>query len=55
MVWIRIGYETMIRKSEGKGRLEDLSIGGRILLKCFITTWWTGFIWIKRGSSGGLL
>jgi hypothetical protein len=35
--------------------LEDLGIDGRILLVCIITIWWTGFIWIKMGSSDGLL
>jgi hypothetical protein len=45
VVWIRISYKTMIRNSEGKVHLEDLGIDGRVLLKCFITIWWTGSRW----------
>jgi hypothetical protein len=37
---------------------EDLKVGGRIMLKRILDKWdgvvWTGFIWLRIGTSGGL-
>jgi hypothetical protein len=39
--------------------LEDLGIDGRIILKCISGKWgwkvWIEFIWLRIGTSGGLL
>jgi hypothetical protein len=39
--------------------LEDLRMGGRLILKFVVKgkdgRKWTGFIWLKMGTSGGLL
>ena len=39
--------------------LEDLVIEGRIILKCISMKWneeaWTGLIWMRIGTGGGLL
>jgi hypothetical protein len=40
-------------------RLKDPGIDGRIILKCFFKKWdggaWTGLIWLRIGTGGGLL
>jgi hypothetical protein len=39
--------------------LEDLGIGGGIILKCIFNKWnggaWSGLIWLKIGTGGRLL
>jgi hypothetical protein len=39
--------------------LEDVGVDGRIILKWIWEKYgenmWTGFIWLRRGTSGGLL
>ena len=39
--------------------LEDPDVGGRIILKWISKNWdeeaWTGLIWLRIGTSGGLL
>jgi hypothetical protein len=43
---------------EERNHLEDLDIGGRIILKWILERQdevvWTGLIWLRIGSSGGL-
>jgi hypothetical protein len=38
---------------------QDLDVRGRIILKLVLEKWdeliWTGLIWVRVGSSGGLL
>jgi hypothetical protein len=44
---------------KGRDHLEDLSIDGRIILERILGKYdgniWTGFIWLRIGTSGGLL
>jgi hypothetical protein len=44
-------------KSEAKNHLEDLGVDGRIILKWILNgvMVWTGFRWLRTGSSGRLL
>jgi hypothetical protein len=39
--------------------LKDVGIDGRILLKWFLKKYnvraWTGFIWLRTGTGGGIL
>jgi hypothetical protein len=43
----------------GTDHLEDLGVDGSIILKCVIKKRereaWTGFIWLRIGTGGGLL
>jgi hypothetical protein len=52
-------YTSLVAKPESKSFLVDLSVDGRIILKCIVKKYgvkmWTGFIWIRIKSSGGLL
>jgi len=44
---------------EGKKRLEDLDVDGKIILKWIFESWieeaWTGLLWLKIGTGGELL
>jgi hypothetical protein len=56
---MRNAYKIFVGKYEGKNHLEDISLGGKILLewimgeKCGKVL--NGFIWLRIGTSGGLL
>jgi hypothetical protein len=48
-----------VGKAEGRNHLEDLGIDGRIILIWIFEKWnrrtWTGSIWLRIGTGGGLL
>jgi hypothetical protein len=58
-VWGRGAYRASVGKSEGTNRLEDPGVDGRIILKCIFERFdgmaWTGSIWPRIGTGGGLL
>jgi hypothetical protein len=43
----------------GRDHVEDLGIDGRIILECIVRKQsgkiWAGFIWLRIGTSGGIL
>jgi hypothetical protein len=55
--WGRYEMHTEFQSKNLKGRdhLEDLSIDGSVILKCVLKKYgvrmWTGFIWLRIGSS----
>jgi hypothetical protein len=60
MAEIRNAYKIVIGKREGKrDHAEDLGVDGRIILECLLGKYGgnvlTGFIWLRIGTSGGLL
>jgi hypothetical protein len=48
-----------LRNEKERGHLEDLGIDGREILKVSLWWWdekaWAGFMWVRLGTSGGLL
>ena len=52
-------YSDLVNNPERKMALEDLKMGGRLISKFVVKgkdgREWTGFIWLKMGTSGGLL
>jgi hypothetical protein len=54
----RGAYRVLVGKPEGKRYLEDRGIDGRII-RWIIRKWdrgaWTGLIWLRVGTGGGLL
>jgi hypothetical protein len=55
----RGAYRALVGKPEGKNHLIDPEIDGRIILKRIFKkqngTAWTGSIWPRIGTDGGLL
>jgi hypothetical protein len=48
----------LVERLEGRSHLEGAGIDGRIILKCIFKKWhgaWTGLIWLRIGTGGGLL
>jgi hypothetical protein len=48
-----------VGKPEERDHLEDPGIDGRIILRWIVRKWdlraWTGSIWLRIGTGGGLL
>jgi hypothetical protein len=55
----RNAHRILVGKLERKSPQEDLDVGGRIILKWILERHdgvvWTGLIWFRIGTSGGLL
>jgi hypothetical protein len=52
-------HKIFLSEREERDHLEDIGIGGRIILKCILEKCdervWTGFVWRKIGIIGGFL
>jgi hypothetical protein len=52
-------YRILVRRHEGRGHSEDLSLVEAITLGWILGEYgekvWTGFIWLRTGTSGGIL
>jgi len=55
----RGAYRVLVGRHEGKKPLGISGIDGRVILKRILKTWdaepWTGLIWPRTGTGGGLL
>ena len=55
----RAAYRVLVGRPEGRNHLEDPGVDGRIILKCNFKKWvgeaWSGLIWLRIGTGGGLL
>jgi hypothetical protein len=56
---MRNAYKTLVANLEGREHSEDLGVYGKIILKWILGKWcgklWTGCIWLRIGTTGGLL
>jgi hypothetical protein len=56
---VRNAYNILVGKTEGKIYLEDLAVDGRMMLEWTLgkqlENMWTGCIWLRIGTSGGVL
>jgi hypothetical protein len=59
MAEMRNAYNILVGKPEGKNHLEDLDVDRKMILEWIVGTWdvkvWTGCMWHRIGTSGGLL
>jgi hypothetical protein len=57
-VWGRGSWRFFVGRPE-RDHLEDLGVDGRIVIKCIFKKYygeaWTGLIWFRLGTGGGLL
>jgi hypothetical protein len=55
----RGAYRVLVGIAEGKSYLEDSGVDGRVILRRMFRKWdvgaWTGLIWLRIGTGGGLL
>jgi hypothetical protein len=55
----RNAYRTLVGKPEGQRPLGNQEVSGWIILKSIVERYcrvvWTGWIWLRLGTSGGLL
>jgi hypothetical protein len=48
-------YSILVGKPEGRDHMEDQGIDGRIIFEWIFGKLWTGFFWIRTGTSSELL
>jgi hypothetical protein len=52
-------YRILVGRPEERNHLEDRGVDGRIIIKWLFKEWdggaWTGLIWLRIGTGGGLL
>jgi hypothetical protein len=52
-------YRILVGRPKGRSHLEDPGVDERIILNCILKNWdgwtWTGLIWLRIGTGGGLL
>jgi len=51
----RGAYRVLMERHEGKRRLRRTRRRWEVILKCIFKRTWTGFIWLGKGTGGGLL
>jgi hypothetical protein len=57
-LWGRYVHRVLVGRPEGKNYLKDPHVDGRLLSKWIFKKWdgaWTGLIWLRIGTGGGLL
>jgi hypothetical protein len=56
---MRNSCQILVGKPEGKRQLKDLVVDAKIILEWALRKYggmvWTGFIWLRIGTNGGLL
>jgi hypothetical protein len=56
---VRNAYKVQTENLNGTDRFGDLGVDSTTILKWFLkrqgVKMWTGFMWLKKGTSGGLL
>jgi hypothetical protein len=56
---MRNAYNILVGNMKERDLSEDLSVDGKIILECMLEKYsgmlWTGFIWLRIGTSGGVL
>jgi len=48
-------FKVLVINQKGRDHLEDLVVDGKIILLKYGGRVWTGFIWVRIGTSGELL
>jgi hypothetical protein len=55
----RVAYRVLVGDLIEGDHLEDLGVGGSILLNWILKMWdgeaWTGLLWLRTGTGGGRL
>jgi hypothetical protein len=55
----KTGYKILVGKHERKNHSQDLGVDGRITSELILGKYggklWAGFVWLRRGISGGPL